>query len=565
MNDKVTELETKLAASSPDDQAGAAERVDLLNELSWELSRIDVERACELSQEAQALAQSSGYQKGLAYGLRNRGICDWLRADYPAALANFLEALRLFQSIADKDGEGTILNNIGSVYYRLSDYASALDYYFRSLKNKQEGGDKQNESKTLNNIGGVYEHLGDFTNALDYFNRSLTIKEEIGDKKGQAYTLSNIGLVHEKLDDYPKAFSYQLLSVKILEAAEDKFGHAAALQGVGSVCEKLEEYENALYYYYQSLEIREKINDREGVGATLINLGTCHLKRGESDESLEHLHKALVIAEEINSKALSYQVHQALSEAYDQKEDYARALQHHREFHRCKEEVFNTEADKKITGLVTRFEVEKAESEAEIYRLKNVELAQANHNLQRSDEQKSHLVEQLRRQTEELDRQTKEDALTGLYNRRYLDAQLAQETERARRFRRDLTVVMADLDNFKQINDQFSHQAGDDVLRTVARLLKSNCRAIDMVARYGGEEFALILIETSVERGAVLCEKLRASVEDYEWQKIAPDLKVTISMGLAGDIDLGQPEKLLAAADAKLYEAKQSGRNQIRY
>ncbi len=96
------------------------------------------------------------------------------------------------------------------------------------------------------------------------------------------------------------------------------------------------------------------------MGATLnYNLGTCHLKRGESDESLEHLHKALVIAEEINSRSLSYQVHQALSEATDQKEDYARALQHHRAFHRCKEEVFNTEADKKITGLVTRFEVEK--------------------------------------------------------------------------------------------------------------------------------------------------------------------------------------------------------------
>lgn len=565
MKDKVKELEAKLSACPPDDQATATERVDLLNELSWELSRMDIERACDLSHEAQQLARSCGYQRGLAYGLRNRGVCDWLRADYPAALSNFMEALRLFQSVADTDGEGTILNNIGSVYYRLSDYASALDYYFKSLKLKQDGRDKQNESKALNNIGGVYEHLGDFNNALKYYNQSLGIKEQIGDKKGQAYTLSNIGIVHEKLRDYPKAFSYQLQSVKILEEAEDKFGHAAALQGVGNVCEKLEEYENALHYYYQSLEIREKINDREGAGATLIDLGTCLLKRGEHDESLEYLHRALAVAEEINSRNLSYQAHEALSEAYDLKKDYQRALEHHRAFHKRKEEVYNAEADKRITGLVTRFEVEKAEKEAEIYRLKNVELAQANQNLQRADEQKSNLVEQLRRQTEELDRQTKEDALTGLYNRRYLDAQLVQETERARRFKRDLTVVMADLDRFKQINDQFSHQTGDDVLRAVAELLKSNCRAIDVVARYGGEEFALLLIETSVEKGAVLCEKLRASVECYEWEKIHPDLRVTISMGLAGDTAAGRHEKLLAAADAKLYEAKQGGRNQVRF
>ncbi len=565
MTDKIKELEAKLAAFPLDDAADIFTQVEILNELSWELSRVDVERATELSRQARSLSEAHGYRKGLAYSLRNSGVCDWLRADYPAALSNFLEAHRLFQSITDTDGEGTVLNNIGNVYYRLGDYPGALDNYFKSLKLKQEVGDRQNESKALNNIGGVYEHLGDLKSALDYYNRSLKIKEEIGDKKGQAYTLSNIAIIHETLGELHKALEYQLGSARILEEAGDKFGHAATLQGVGNAYEKLRDYENALRYYHQSLSIRETVGDREGCGATLINLGTCQLKLKESAASLEHLHKALSIATKINSRALSYQAHQALSETYALMADYAGALSHHRAFHQLKEEVFNTEADKKITGLVTRFEVERAEREAEIYRLKNVELAQANQSLQQAGEQKSNLVEQLRRQAEELDRQSKEDSLTGLYNRRHLDPQLAHEYERARRFKRDLTVVMADLDHFKQINDRFSHQTGDEVLRTVARLLKGNCRAIDLVARYGGEEFALVLVETPVEKGALLCEKLRAAVENYAWETIDAQLKVTISMGLAGDIILGNYTSLLAAADAKLYEAKQGGRNQVRY
>jgi diguanylate cyclase (GGDEF)-like protein len=367
------------------------------------------------------------------------------------------------------------------------------------------------------------------------------------------------------MGDFHKSLEYQLDSVKILEEAGDKFGHAAALQGVGNVYEKLEDYESALANYHDSLTIRQVAGDREGEAAIRINLGTCHQMRAENASGLDHLQRALAIAVEISSRTLSYQAHEALSNVYDAIGDYAHALEHYRAFHRLKEEVFNVETDKKITGLVTRFEVERAERESEIYKLRNVELARANQSLQDADQQKSDLVEQLKRQTEELDRQSKEDSLTGLFNRRYLDPQLAHEFERARRFKRDLTVVMADLDQFKEVNDRFSHQAGDEVLRAVARIIKANCRAIDLVARYGGEEFALVLIETSLEKGALLCQKLRAAVENHAWDAIAPMLEVTISMGLAGDMSLGSPQKLLEAADMKLYEAKQGGRNQIRF
>lgn len=203
------------------------------------------------------------------------------------------------------------------------------------------------------------------------------------------------------------------------------------------------------------------------------------------------------------------------------------------------------------------------ELEAEIYRLKNVELARAYQDLRVANEEKSELVAQLRQKAEALDRQTKEDSLTGLHNRRYLDDQLTQEISRALRFKRDLTVVMADIDNFKLINDRFSHQVGDEVIKIVARILRESCRMIDIVARFGGEEFVLLLIETPVHKARMLCEKIRSAIEQYDWSAIDPGLHVTISMGLTDDLALADPQAMLSDAEAKLLEAKRAGRNQI--
>lgn len=185
--------------------------------------------------------------------------------------------------------------------------------------------------------------------------------------------------------------------------------------------------------------------------------------------------------------------------------------------------------------------------------------------LQEANEVKTVLLEQLRQQADLLEQQTREDCLTGLYNRRELDQRLALEFQRTRRFGHPLTVVMADIDFFKGVNDRFSHQVGDEVLKAVAGILQGSCRVTDFVARYGGEEFTLFLPETTVTNGVVLCEKIRRAIEAYDWDRIQPDLTVTISMGLAEDRGLTDHDALLRAADDKLYEAKHSGRNQVRY
>ena len=154
-----------------------------------------------------------------------------------------------------------------------------------------------------------------------------------------------------------------------------------------------------------------------------------------------------------------------------------------------------------------------------------------------------------------------EDALTGLANRRQFDAALAVEAARSRRYGRPVSLVLADLDHFKRINDSLGHAAGDLAIRQFAGLLARAGRAADVVARYGGEEFALLLPETAAAEAALLAERLRAAAESA----VHPALSgpVTASFGVA---ELGAeegPAELVAAADQALYEAKRQGRNRV--
>ena len=156
------------------------------------------------------------------------------------------------------------------------------------------------------------------------------------------------------------------------------------------------------------------------------------------------------------------------------------------------------------------------------------------------------------------------DSLTGLYNRRYLDQTLDDEFKRALRFGHPLSVALCDIDSFKTINDQLSHAVGDETLRVLADILRRNTREVDILARYGGEEFVIVFLETDQAQAVQVCEKLRTTIESHEWFLVHPELQVTASFGVTADLNVTSYEKMLNAADEKLYEAKRRGKNQVR-
>ncbi|RZV35378.1 MAG: GGDEF domain-containing protein [Chromatiales bacterium] len=169
----------------------------------------------------------------------------------------------------------------------------------------------------------------------------------------------------------------------------------------------------------------------------------------------------------------------------------------------------------------------------------------------------------LRLQAEEFERQATHDKLTKLPNRRHADDYLQQQINLAQRNERTTAVALADIDHFKRVNDDFSHAAGDRVLRRVALILREGCRSSDFVARYGGEEFLLCFPDTSIERALEVCGELRRAVQLADWSDIVSGMDVTISFGLAEIGNDSRRRTVLNEADLRLYRAKREGRNRV--
>jgi diguanylate cyclase (GGDEF)-like protein len=153
------------------------------------------------------------------------------------------------------------------------------------------------------------------------------------------------------------------------------------------------------------------------------------------------------------------------------------------------------------------------------------------------------------------------DSLTGLYVRRYFMVKLHEEVHRAERYNNILSIVMADLDRFKNINDTYGHDVGDRVLKEIGRFLQQNVRDLDMVARYGGEEFVIMIPEAAKDAAYSMSERLRKKFSRLKFENLP---QITMSLGIATfPFDGKQPEDLLKKADAAMYAAKKAGRNQV--
>jgi diguanylate cyclase (GGDEF)-like protein len=194
-------------------------------------------------------------------------------------------------------------------------------------------------------------------------------------------------------------------------------------------------------------------------------------------------------------------------------------------------------------------------------------LLRINETLLRSSGEAAQAVHEVRQQNEELEKLVRHlrhlaatDGLTGLANHRTFGEELAQAFAYARRYHADLSLLMLDLDHFKEFNDRHGHQAGDGALRDIATILKSVTRAADLCARYGGEEFAVVLPSTDLDGAIQLAERIRAEVRKHEEQPH----DFTVSIGVATlDETIGSPEALVELADRCLYLAKSRGRDRV--
>jgi diguanylate cyclase (GGDEF)-like protein len=180
-------------------------------------------------------------------------------------------------------------------------------------------------------------------------------------------------------------------------------------------------------------------------------------------------------------------------------------------------------------------------------------------------QQLSQKVKQLEKELEEVKKESKEDFLTKLYNKRALDEFLHIKEAEYKRYGRNYSIVMFDLDKFKDVNDTYGHEAGDAVLSAFGKILKKDSRTVDIVGRFGGEEFLALLSDTDTEGGVVFAEKVRKHVEKARFIYKGKRINVTVSCGVSERAKHISLEAAINSADEYLYIAKQNGRNRVEY
>ncbi len=555
----VDEILAKLASARE-----PAQRLPLLLAAAEGISAVDAHRALNHALEAADVASGLADRVAHAEALYQQGRCSELLLDHGAALDLFAKALAGFELAGDELGTAKTLRAISIIHDTLGDFSQgARSPAARARNRRADRQHREPRGDVAHDRPRVFEirRPRDRARLLPAEPRSCARTSATLIERGK--TLNNIGVNLKNLGQYHEALAALNEALQLFDTLALPLRRSATLNNLGLVYEKLGDLAGAERTLRDALGLSESIEYHLGVAHAHLSLGKLCAAQSRDDEARERLHAALDICERHNIKLTWYECHEALATFYEHIGDPAKALHHFRRFHELEHEVQSESASNKLRAFAIQYQVAAAKREAELQRERQAVLTRANADLDALNVSLTEANLQKIMLLDQLERQTFEDALTGLANRRRLDQRLADEFALALRHGRPLAVAIADLDHFKTVNDRFSHAVGDAALRSLAKLLASQVRHTDLVARFGGEEFVLVLVQTDADAAQAVCEKLRQAVEWHAWDAIHPGMALTLSIGVCADTTLPGHERMLAMADRNLYLAKAGGRNRV--
>lgn len=470
----------------------------------------------------------------LALGLQKQAMRIAFRADRPAAQAR-------------------VLNLGGLIHGHFSRFAAALSSFDHALQLVDESTEPKLKARILNNLGTVEMRLGHLAEAEKIFEQAMEIRRGLDDPIGYAVVLNNLACAMlERQRGAASAGGFEAARAKARESigiAREK----GATRLLASVLLTLADIEQAMGLASDSraatveaLALAQSINDRWMHAFALSILGEVSLLESAPERAEGLLAESLAMFEALSVHAQVSRVSVILSTALEKVGKFADAVRLLRRHLEIEREIKSEESLQQSRFIAERLKFERLLDDAARYQKQLNELEGLNRELER--------------QQADLESAAFTDALTGLPNRRRLDAVLDQRVERERGA---LAVCVADIDNFKQINDRHGHPVGDRVLAIIAALFKAAIRRDDLVGRLGGEEFVFVLACGGVREAGALLERIRAEVEAYDWSgTVCPGLAVTVSLGYVFVQD-GDAGDALRAADNNLYACKRDGKNRI--
>jgi diguanylate cyclase (GGDEF)-like protein len=376
--------------------------------------------------------------------------------------------------------------------------------------------------------------LGRHDQALSYIQRSIAVLPVSAPAQDRMSSRNSLINAHSRRvdatvkGDPQRVEAYRTLLPDLESLIRDATAegcHRIALlakANYGTALVRTASYREGIEYLERVIEALAAAGLKGDIGAAKGSIGTAYLRLGEHERAIEIFREAL---EYLGAGSIAFQktVWDGIAEAEEALDRPREALAALKSARALEQKL----ADSSALASLEKHEI-------------------------RSD---------MARVTAELSRLADEDSLTGLFNRRAAERALGFALQGAGR--EPLALLFIDLDRFKEINDRFGHATGDRVLRECAQLMRQGSRSQDIAARWGGEEFLLVLMGADAARAGEIAERLRSSVERFDWKSLDEGLAVTLSVGLASSTERSEPAALLALADARVYAAKSAGRNRV--
>jgi len=549
MSNRISELEKQLAQTQTQ-----REKIDVLNELAWELRNDDDKRAAALAEKAYELSSNGDfaekpYAMGQASSLTTRAYME-RNGPLDKALEKSFQALALIEGEASNPIIVRCMRTICWLYFNLGEFSDSLSYGLKALDIARAGSYKPEMASVSNSLTMVFAVTGDLEQAFKMHTEALQVAREAEDETQELVSLNNGAMVLLEGGELDRALELASQAWEIAQRIGASDGRADVADTLGQVLQKMGEFERAEKLLVEALEIDTLSGHELGQANDLLGLGKLRLSQGKLKPAKADLLRSLEISNKIGARQFQMECHSNLHQIAEQQGDWERAIAHHKAYHEIYTENYNKTASNKLAMLKVAHQIETAKRDAEIYHLRNEELLNE--------------IEERKKAEEALRELAMTDPLTELFNRRHFFSVAEYLLAEAMRYNHPLSVMILDIDFFKQVNDSYGHAVGDEAIKLLAATIKSIIRASDVAARFGGDEFVILMPETDTEKALKAAQRLQFSLAKKTITTSQKHFYFTLSIGAASiSEDVNSIDMLLECADRALYVAKQAGRNQV--
>lgn len=493
--------------------------------------------------QAEQLARDQHHMTARLQALGQLGTLARMASRHAEAQRWLDEADAGYTTLADPHGLAQIAVQRGQMALDLGDYGDAIELFARGMQHASAADDGLLLSRCLTGMGIASARVGDHARARDAYAQALALQRSVKDDAATANTLHCMAVLDLREIEATRpgqhtqgnmntALQLLLDSLALARATSrrrlegmclNELGHAYRLRGgLSAVVDHCE----------QAIAIFRELPAPKDECDALLHIAAAELDAGHLDAAIARAEASLALALQCGFRPSERDARDLLVRCREAQGDVAAAYAH--------------------LKIARQIDAQLRDGEV----LRRIERIEHRRTLEQTRQRQA----ELEAETRALDHLATTDALTGLANRRALEA----ASDRLRASGNTLALIVLDLDHFKRVNDHFGHAVGDAVLRRASLAMSAACREQDLLVRWGGEEFAVLLPNTDLDAASRIAERIRNAIAEVDWSDLGIRLAVTASAGVvAGDAATPLAD-LMRRGDAALYAAKSAGRNLVR-